>query len=91
VLETPRNPFSSAKTPQEVRTTVNARLKAISQKLEAVLKQQAGSMSSIGPNESITIVLYLLNTNPADVPDLPGQVQFILKKQDPTQVAIQNF
>src|SRR6516162_6841063 len=51
-----RNPFSSPETPDQVRKTVNQRRKDITQKLEAVLKQRAGTMQSILPNDSVTIV-----------------------------------
>jgi hypothetical protein len=90
-LEPTRTPFTSPKTPQEVRNIVNDRRKAITQKLEVILKNGAGAMQSIGPNESVTVVLYLLNSNPADVPDLPGQILFTVKKQDPTQVIVRAY
>ena len=90
-----RNPFSSPETPDQVRKTVNQRRKDITQKLEAVLKQRVGTMQSILPNDSVTIVLYLLNSNPADVPDLPSQIILTAKKpaqkDDPTQVTVQEF
>ena len=86
-----RTPFSSVETPEQVRKTVSERRKEITQKLEEVLKKRVGAMESIAPNDSVTIVLYLLNSNPVDVPDLPGQILFTAKKQDPTQVTIQEF
>jgi hypothetical protein len=85
-----RTPFSTV-TPQEVRKTVKERHEAITKKLEAVLKKNAGVIQSIAPNESVTVVLYLLNSNPADVPDLPSQILFTVKKQDPTQVVIREY
>ena len=90
-----RSPFSSPETPEQVRKTVNQRRKDLTQKLEALLKQRVGTMQSILPNDSVTIVLYLLNSNPADVPDLPSQIILTAKKpvqkDDPTQVTIQEF
>ncbi|HEY2379843.1 MAG TPA: hypothetical protein VGK48_01555 [Terriglobia bacterium] len=85
-----RSPFSSPATPEQVRKTFNERRTQITQKIEALLKK-SGAMQSIGPNESVTVVLYLLNSNPADVPDLPSQILFTLKKQDPTQVIVREF
>jgi len=92
-LEPTRTPFMNAnpKSPAEVRATVNERRKAITQKMEGVLKKGVGAMQSIGPNESVTVVLYLLNSNPADVPDLPSQILFTIKKQDPSQVIVRAF
>jgi hypothetical protein len=87
-LEPTRSPFTSPKTPAEVRATVAQRRKDIETKLENLLKQRVGALQSIGPTESVTVVLYLLNSNPVDVPDLPSQILFTVKKEDPTQVAI---
>lgn len=92
-LEPTRSPFTNAnpKSPAEVRATVNERRKLVTEKLEAVLKKRAGALQSIGANESVTVVLYLLNSNPADVPDLPSQILLTVKKQDPTQVVVRAF
>jgi hypothetical protein len=90
-LEPTRTPFTSPKPPAEVRAAVNERRKAITQKLEAILKKGADAMQSIGATESVTVVLYLINSNPADVPDLPSQILFTVKKQDPAQVIIRAF
>lgn len=81
-LEPTRNPFSSQKTPAEIRTIVTERRKAVKQKLLDFVKQKAATLESVPATESITIVLNLLNTNPADVPDLPSQLIIIVKKQD---------
>ena len=81
-LEPTRNPFSSPKTPKEVRTIVNERRKTVKQKLLELVKQKAATLESIAPTESITIVLNLMNTNPADLPDMPSQLIIVVKKQD---------
>ncbi len=90
-LEPPRNPFSSVKTPAEVRSAVTERRKIVTQKLEALLKQRTGGLQSLGPSESLAVVVHLFNSNPADLPDLPSQVVFSVKKQDPTRVSIREF
>src|SRR5262245_36435754 len=87
-LEPPRSPFTSPKTPAEVRTIVNGRRKAIETKVESLLKDRIGKMESIAPADSVTVIVYLFNSNPADVPDLPSQLVFTVKKQDPTHVTI---
>jgi hypothetical protein len=90
-LEPTRSPFTSAKTAEEVRKTVTERRKAIETKLEALLKQQVATLQSVGPADSLTVVLYLFNSNPVDVPDLPSQIVFTVKKQAPAQVNIRAF
>jgi hypothetical protein len=90
-LEPTRSPFSSPKTPAEIRSIVNQRRKAIETKLQELLKQRAGSLQSVASTDSVTIVLYLFNANAADVPDLPSQLIFTTKKQDPSQVRVSPF
>jgi hypothetical protein len=90
-LEPTRSPFSTVKSPAEVRLTVSQRRKAIQQKIEGVLKQRTAAMQSVNATDSVTIVLYLLNSNPADVPDLPSQIIFTARKENPLQVSIREF
>jgi hypothetical protein len=90
-LEPTRSPFTSAKTPAEVRQTIAQRRRAIQQKIETVLKQRTAAMQSVGSKDAVTIVLYLLNSNPADVPDLPSQVVFTARKDDPSQVSVREY
>jgi hypothetical protein len=90
-LEPTRSPFSSLKSPAEVRAIVSERRQGIQKKLEALLKQRVAAMQSVMSTDSVTVVLYLLNSNPADVPDLPSQILFTMKKEDPSQVRIQQF
>lgn len=81
-LEPTRNPFSSSKTPAEVRTIVTQRRKEIRDKLVELLKQRVAAIESVGPADSVTIIVYIINTNPADLPDLPSQLVLRMKKQD---------
>jgi hypothetical protein len=90
-LEPTRSPFTSPKTPAEVRNLVSERRKSIENKLQNLLKQRVQDLQSIDASESVTIVLYLINSNPADIPDLPGQIVLTIKKQDPTQVLVQAY
>jgi hypothetical protein len=90
-LEPPRNPFTSPKTPAEVRAIVNERRKTIETKITNLLKDRVGKMDSIAPTDSVTVVVYLFNSNPADVPDLPSQLVFSVKKQDPSHVVTRPF
>ena len=81
-LESPRNPFDILTSPDNVRATVSQRLKATKEKLANLLKERSGNLESLAPAESATIIVYLLNTNPGDLPDLPGQIVLSIKKQD---------
>ena len=86
-----RNIFSSPKTPAEVRKIVNDRKNAVQQKLENLLKERVAKMQSISDTESLSIALHLLNSNPADVPDVPEQLLLTVKKSDPTRVIVRAF
>jgi hypothetical protein len=90
-LEPTRSPFSSEKTPAEVRNIVAERRTTLEAKLEKVLKDRVGTLQSIAATDSVTIVLFLFNSNPVDVPDLPSQIQFTVKKADPAQVTIRKY
>ena len=90
-FEPTRNPFSSPKTPEEVRKIVTQRRKDVQAKLDAVLKQHVVNMQSVGTTESLSIVLHLFNSNPADLPDFPSQILLTVKKQDPAHVTVSDF
>ena len=81
-LEPPRNPFTAMKTSNDVRETVNQKHKAMVEKLTSLLKQKTPTLESIGPTESATVIVYMLNANPGDLPDLPAQLVLTVKKQD---------
>jgi hypothetical protein len=83
-LEPPRNPFTAMTTAADVRSTVAQKHKATVDKLTNVLKEKVATLESIGPTESATIIVYLLNANPGDLPDLPAQLVLTIKKQDAT-------
>lgn len=92
-LEPPRNPFSGLKTPAEIRTIVTQRRKEVTDRLSSLLKEKVPLLESIGPSESVAIIVHLLNTNPADLPDLPSQLVLSVKKQDAatTRISIREF
>ena len=81
-LEPPRNPFNALATSDNVRATVSQRRKDMMDKLTAFLKQKVPVLESVGPAESVAIIVNLLNTNPADLPDMPSQIVLSVKKQD---------
>jgi hypothetical protein len=81
-LETPRNPFDMLKSANDTRAAVNQRHKAIKERLTSLLKERSAGLESLAPTESATIIVYLLNTNPGDLPDLPTRIVLSIKKQD---------
>ena len=81
-FEPPRNPFNPGRTPNDVRTSVAQRRKDTMEKLTNLLKQRTPAIESLAPTESATVILYLLNTNPADLPDLPAQIVMSMRKQE---------
>jgi hypothetical protein len=91
VLEQPPNPFTRAKTTAEIRSTVDQRRKDLEDKISDLLKQRIAKTDSIGASDSLTVIVYLLNTTPADVPDLPTQIIMNVKKDAPAQVNIREF
>jgi hypothetical protein len=91
ILEQPRNPFSSPKTPAEVRKLVTERRKQVQDKYTALLKQRVPLLQSVGDGESLAVIVHLLNTNPADLPDLPAQLILSLKKQDGSAVTFREY
>jgi hypothetical protein len=81
-LETPRNPFSGVRAPAEVRQLSAQRRTALKEKAVELLKDKVGGLDSVAPDEWVAIVIHMLNTNPADLPDLPTQLVVAAKKQD---------
>lgn len=82
-LDTPRNPFSSPRpAAAELRKVVDGRRKEVKNKLVELLKQKVGGLESVAPMETVAVVVHWMNTNPADLPDLPVQLVASIKKQD---------
>jgi len=80
MLEAPRNPFSGLKTPEETRKIVKTRQQDVTSKLSDLLKEKIAKTDSVGANDSLTLIVHILNTNPVDVPDLPSQLVITMKK-----------
>jgi hypothetical protein len=85
-LDPPANPFTGQRSPEEVRATANQKRNEVQEKLTNLLKQKLAGLESLGPSESVTIILNILNTNPAYVPDMPTQIILSAKKQDAARV-----
>src|SRR5216117_932446 len=81
-LAPPRLPFGGVQSPEEVRKTVSQRRKDVIDGLTNLLTKKTPALESVAPTESVAIIVNLLNTNPADTPDLPTQIILSVKKQD---------
>jgi hypothetical protein len=90
-FEIPPSPFSSAKTPAQVRASVAQRRKDVQEKMTAFVKQRVATTDSIGAKESLAVVIHVLNTTLADVPNLPSQIVMGATKQSPQQVAFREY
>ena len=90
-LDAPATPFSGQKSPEEVRTTAAQRRKEVEEKVTNILKEKTAALQSIAPSESVAIIVNILNTNPAYVPDMPSQIIFSAKKQDATHVNVRAY
>ncbi|PYS41778.1 MAG: hypothetical protein DMG14_06090 [Acidobacteria bacterium] len=91
-FEGPQNPFSGFKPPKEIQALIAQRRKDVQEKMSTLLKQRVATMDSIGATESLTVIIHVLNANPADVPNLPVQILMTAKKDSPQQpVAVRDF
>jgi hypothetical protein len=88
---TPQGIFDTPRKPAEIRTLVTQRRKDLQEKVTAFVKQRVATTDSIGASDSLAIVIHVLNTNPADVPNLPVQIVLSAKKDSPQQVAVKEF
>jgi hypothetical protein len=79
-LEAPPNPFDGFKTSDATRKAVNTRYKDLTTKLADLVKEQVAKIDSVGATESLSVVVYILNANPADAPNLPSQLVITMKK-----------
>ncbi len=70
---------------------MDQRRKDIEDKISDLLKLRIIKTDSIGASDSMAVIVYLLNTTPADVPDLPTQIILNVKKDSPAQVNIREF
>jgi hypothetical protein len=78
----PRSPFNAVTSPADIKRVAAQRRKEIKEKLVQLLVERAAKIDSIAASESISIVVFINNYNPVDLPDLPSHVVFSIKKQD---------
>ena len=53
--------------------------------------QRTPVLASVGAMESVAVVVHLYNTYRVDLPDLPTQMVFTVKKETPAQVSVKEF
>jgi len=88
-LEPVRNPFDVFKAPKQAsQAALNDKLKIVRDKMTRFLTQKAPTLQSLGDTQSVAVVVHLFNSNPVDSPNLPRQVVFVMKKQEPSKVAV---
>jgi hypothetical protein len=90
-FDPPVTPFSSPRSPEEVRKTATKKRADVQDKLTNVVKEKLPSLSSLAPGDSVAVILNILNTNPAYTPDMPAQIVLSAKKQDAEHVAVREF
>jgi hypothetical protein len=86
-FDAPQGIFGTPKKPAELRALVAQRRRDLRDKVTAFVTQRVATTDSIGPADSLAIVIYILNTAPADIPNLPLQIVMSAKKESPQQVA----
>jgi hypothetical protein len=91
VFEPPQGIFGTPKTAQQLQTLIGQRRKKLQEDMAAFVKQRVATSESLGPAEALTIVVHILNVHTADVPNLPGQIQFTVKKSSPQEAIVREF
>ena len=85
-LEPPRNPFTSPASPRTASTPATERQRLVREKVKQLVTQRAMLLQSLKPEQSLVIAVHLFNST--DNPKLPGQMIFIVKKQEPANVVM---
>jgi hypothetical protein len=80
MLEPPANPFSGLNNGEETRKIVYKRRDDMTAKLSDLVKDKVGKTDSLGTDDSLTLIVHILNSNPVAVSDLPTQLVITMKK-----------
>ena len=81
-LDAPPSPFASRPPIDSVRRLSSARVRDLKDRIIDFMEETLPRLGAISASESLTVVVYVLNTNPVDLPDLPTQVQLTATRQD---------
>jgi hypothetical protein len=81
-LDVPRTPFTSSRSPADVRESALGRIASIRQGAIGLVGNEAPGIEGLLPEEMVSVVVYMVNPNPVDLADLPGQIVVSARKQD---------
>lgn len=92
-FDTPQvsTPFGPMGGSSEGKAIVAQRHKDLQAKISAFVGDRVTKTESVGADDSLTVVIHVLNTNPAAYPTLPTQMQFSSKKQAPLPATFREF
>jgi len=86
-LDIPRNPFSASRSPEDARASAMEVIEAIRQRSVELLGAELPRIEGLGADERLTVVVYTVNPNPVDLPDLPSQILISVSKGDAVALA----
>jgi hypothetical protein len=52
-----------------------------------LLAEQVAGLDGLRPDEHVSLVIYMVNANPVDLPDIPAQMVISVLKQDALDMA----
>jgi hypothetical protein len=91
VFEQPQGIFGTPKPPAELRSLIAQRRASLQEKLTTFLKQRVATTDAIDSTAYLSIVVHILNANPAEVPNLPQQIVTTVKKDSPQQPSFREY
>ena len=74
-----------------LKETHGEKQRLVRDKFQHFLTQKVPSLQSIGPDQSVVIGVHIFNANPVDAPNLPSQLVFKVKKQEPANVTVREL
>ena len=81
-LELPRNPFSGLRPIEEIRQSSQRRHRALKEQVLNMVRELPPRISGLAPDDKFAVIVYMLNTNPVDLPDLPTQFVAAVARRD---------
>jgi hypothetical protein len=81
-LERPRNPFTAPVPDAQLRLVSTERHESLKEKTVELLSEHVAGLEALLPGEKVSVVINVMNTNPAVVRDLPSQLVITATKQD---------
>ena len=88
-LEPPRNPFDLGN--PNLGRSLAEKQKLVRAKMQQFVTQKAPMIQSLNPEDSLVVSVHIFNANPVDAKNLPAQIIFKVKKQEPSQVVVREL